>query len=255
MEKWLDSKTVTIWIIIVLFLIALLAFSMVKLVYIHIKKKLEHKLKESILKLEYQSNLLKTTIIVQEEERNRIAADLHDSVIGKLTVLKLKNQISYQADEIDSLLEESIKETRRISHNLIPPMIDFKCVSELINDTLLPWKKEFEITYSKDIRSEYSADKNLKLQLIRILQELIINIHKHSYCKKCTVRLKITNLFLTLTVSDNGIGFDSVNNRFSKGIGLNNIALRVDYLNGYYKIKSNKKGTRAIFSFYITQIK
>src|SRR5688572_19170020 len=104
MEKWLDPKTVAIWILVVLAVIAILAVSFVKLVRINFKRMVENKLKESRMQLEYQKNLLESGIVVQEQERKRIAADLHDSLIGKLTILRLKNQTEYNLEQMDLLL-------------------------------------------------------------------------------------------------------------------------------------------------------
>lgn len=251
MEKWLDTETIATWIIIVFLLVTLLAVSVIKLVFIHMKKTMEHKLKESWLKVEYQNKLLKSTLEAQEKERNRIASDLHDSIIGKLTVLRLKSQLNYKAEEIDSLLADSINEIRQISHNLSPPMIDFKNISELIGDVVLSWRTKFECNYYKNIQAELNLSEKLKIQLVRIAQEVINNSHKHSQSKSITVILKTTAKYVYLVVSDNGIGFDSKSEKSSGGIGLNNIASRVHYLKGHHKIKSDKNGTRFIFVFNI----
>lgn len=244
MEKWLDPQTVAIWILVVLTVIAILAVSFVKLVRINYKRRVEHKLKESRLQLEYQQNLIESGIVVQEEERIRIAADLHDSLIGKLTILRLKNQSEYNFEQIDVLLGEAIDEARRISHDLSPPMLEFIDLHELLEDIIAPWKKYLKLLFYTDIKTAVVFKQDLKLQIARVIQEIVTNIYKHSGASEVAINLKITNTNLILIVTDNGQGFDTV--AAKKGIGLKNIELRMLYLRGTYKIKSSKKGSTTI---------
>jgi two-component system NarL family sensor kinase len=244
MEKWLDPKTITLWIIIVLAVITLLAVSFVKLVRINFRRMVENKLKESRMQLEYQRNLLESGLIVQEQERTRIAADLHDSLISKLTVIRLKNQSEYNYEQIDLLLGETLDEARRISHDLSPPMLEFIEAEELLEDIIAPWKKHLNVFFYTNIDTKASLNQNLKIQVARVLQELMVNIHKHSQASNVYIQLKISKSYLMLIITDNGKGFDV--NRAKKGIGLKNIELRMLYLRGSHKIKSGKKGSTAI---------
>lgn len=246
MEKWLDPKTIAVWILVVLAVIAILAVSFVKLVQLNFKRMVENKLKESRLQLEYQKNLLESGIAVQEQERTRIAADLHDSLIGKLTILRLKNQLEYNFEQIDLLLGETIAEARRISHDLSPPMLDAVELNELLEDIIMPWKKYLRVHFYTNIDTATTINQNLKIQIARIVQELITNIHKHSGASDVYIQLKITNTNLTLIVRDNGKGFDY--KEAKKGIGLQNIELRMMYLKGAHKIKSSTSGTSTIIT-------
>jgi signal transduction histidine kinase len=246
MEKWLDPKTVAIWILVVLSVITLLAVSFVKLVRINFKRIVENKLRESNMQLKYQKDLLESGIIVQEQERTRIAADLHDSLIGKLTVLRLKNQSEYSYEQIDLLLGETINEARRISHDLSPPMLEFIDMDELIEDMIAPWQKHLQIRLYKKVVHAVSVNQNLKIQIARIVQELVVNIHKHSGASIALISLRLSSKYVALIVSDNGRGFDI--NEAKKGIGLKNIELRMLYLGGSYKIKSGKKGSTIIIA-------
>lgn len=244
MEKWLDPKTIAVWILVVLAVIALLAVSFVKLVRLNFKRMVENKLRESRLQLEYQQHLLESGIAVQEQERTRIAADLHDSIIGKLTVLRLKNQSEYNFMQIDSLLGETIDEARRISHDLSPPMLEFVELDELLEELLAPWQKHLQIGFHNNIDGNAFIHQNLKIQIARIIQELIVNIHKHSGASNVNVNIKVNDSWLALVVADNGNGFNI--QEAKKGIGLKNIELRMLYLKGSYKIKSGSKGSTTI---------
>ncbi len=247
MEKWLEAKTVATWIIIALTTVIFLTFLIVKLFYFNFKQQIEIRLKESENKLEYQRKLVETSIMVQERERDRIAADLHDSLIGKINAIRLKNQLKYDFQDLNQSLEETMNEARRISHDLSPPMLDFTDIDEVVENMISPWKSYLKITYYKAINSGSYQRTELKLQITRIIQELMMNIYKHSEASQVIVNLKITNNRLILLLRDDGKGFDVT--KASKGLGMRNIELRVSYLKGLYKIKSGSRGTSSIFVF------
>jgi len=252
MEKWIEPQTITLWITIVIVVIFLLVFSFIKLVYLNFKRIVATKLEESRVQLEYQRKLLETAVVAQEKERIRIAADLHDSLIGKLTALRLKNQFEYDFDKVDFLLGESIAEARRISHDLSPPMLEFMTLYEVIDEILTPWRKTIPIEFIHDVRTDMPLLDTIKIQFTRILQELITNIHKHAKAKNIRVQLRLSDKWLALLICDNGCGFDL--NKSKKGLGLQNIELRMLYLNGHHRITSNKTGTTTLLLLNHTKI-
>ncbi|MBC9811019.1 hypothetical protein H9Y05_00885 [Crocinitomicaceae bacterium CZZ-1] len=249
MEKWLEAKTIATWIIIAFVAVAILTFSIIKLVYVNFKKQVESQLQASQLKLDYQRKLIETSVIVQERERNRIAADLHDSLIGKLTALRLKNQLQYDARQSDAILEESITEARRISHDLSPPMLEFMELEDVVVNILSAWNSHFSISFYKRILSTAAPSSELKLQITRIIQELLTNTYKHAAATGIFIGLKVTTKNVCIVLRDNGKGFDA--QQGPKGLGLKNIELRVMYLNGVYKVKSGRNGTVSIFVFHL----
>lgn len=244
MEKWIEPKTITLWITIIIVVIFLLVFSFIKLVYLNFKRIVATKLEESKVQLEYQRKLLETAVIAQEKERVRIAADLHDSLIGKLTTLRLKNQMQYEYNEIDFLLGESIAEARRISHDLSPPMLEFMTFYDVIDGVIDPWRKNISIEFVHDIRTDIALLDTIKIQFTRILQELITNIYKHAAAENILIHLRLSDRWLALLICDNGCGFDLKTSK--KGLGLQNIELRMLYLNGYHRTTSNKTGTTTL---------
>lgn len=247
MEKWLEAKTIATWIIIALSTVIFLIFLIIKLFYFNFKKQIEIRLKESKTQLDYQRKLVETSIMVQENERNRIAADLHDSLIGKINIIRLKNHLEYDIQEINRLLEEAISDARRISHELSPPMLDFSEMDEVIENTISSWKNHLNIIFYKSIVSNYNYSIDVKLQITRIVQELMMNIYKHSEASNVIVSLRITKNKLILIFKDNGKGFEVEN--ASKGLGLRNIEFRVSYIKGFHKFKSGSRGTTSIFLF------
>lgn len=249
MEKWLDAKTIATWIIIAFIVVVILTVSIVKLAYLIIKRQVENQLRESKLQLAYQHKLIETSITVQERERERIAADLHDALIGKLTTMRLNNQLKYKIKEIDTALDESITEARRISHDLSPPMLEFISPEDIVADIVNEWNGHLNVVYNYSVLAVPETTNVLKLQLKRILQELMTNIYKHAAATTINIQLRISGRGIILLVSDNGKGFDMKEGY--EGLGIKNIELRVLYLNGKFKIRSGHKGTTSVFVFNV----
>lgn len=246
MEKWENSGMIAQGIWIILIFVFILVFSILLLVRENFQRIARVRLEEEKLKLEHQQKLLETNILVQEQERTRIAADIHDILIGKLTVLKIKNEIAYNQKESDDLIKDSIAMARRISHDLSLPLIEYKNLSDLISELITPWKFIFLINFKRDIRTNSLLSENVKIQLTRILQELITNMVKHAEARSINIHFRHTDKWLFLKVDDDGKGFDLESS--SKGLGLKNIEFRMEYIHGKYKLKSKVgKGTSYIF--------
>lgn len=248
MEEWQKPETVTLWIVIALgFLVLLLAFIVV-LVRVMFKKIIRTKAAESKAKIEHQQSLINATIKTQENERKRIASDLHDALISKLTVLQLKEQSQEQNEESEQLVNECITIARGISHDLSPPLIEFTSLGELVEEILHPWKKHLTVLCRIDNRVEVEHSNDFKIQLTRIVQEIITNMSKHAEAKVLSVYLRQSSNGLALLINDNGKGFEIDTKR--KGLGLQNIETRVQYLEGQHKVKSKiGRGTSNIFFF------
>ncbi|MFD2603431.1 sensor histidine kinase [Flavobacterium suzhouense] len=245
MEKWQDPKVIALWISITIALIATIVFLVVRILYAGYKGMTEANLRERELKLEHHKKLMEAGLQAQEKERARIAADLHDSLIGKVAVIKMKNQLNASDSEINLLLEEVMNEARRISHDLTPPLLEFTGISELIDGVFLPWSKRYSINFINDNRRDDDLQPGFKIQILRVAQELLMNVIKHSKADAIDVQLRLTQTSFALTLSDNGRGFGV--NEQKMGIGLRNLELRIEYLKATYKIKSVKgKGTIVI---------
>jgi len=252
MEKWENSGMIAQGIWIILIFVFILVFSILLLVRENFQRISRAKLEEEKIQLEHQQKLLETNIVVQEQERIRIAADIHDILIGKLTVLKIKNEIAYDQKEIDELVKDCVGVARRISHDLSLPLIEYKDLPELIAELVAPWRTIFKINFKRDIRIQPTLSENVKIQLTRILQELITNMVKHAEATTISIHLRHTEKWLFLRIEDNGKGFEMSSN--SKGLGLKNIEFRMNYIKGFYKLKSKVGiGTSYIFSLNKTE--
>lgn len=205
-------------------------------------------LKEQLQELQKQE-IFRVTIRTQEEERKRIAESLHNGIGQLLYAVKLNlSQIDLKQDNMEyaqfqkakrtteELLNEAIRESRRISHELTPQFLEDFGLRESIRDVcrrfgqFMKLKCNFRGSASK-------LDKYLELSIYRIIQELILNVVKHAQATEANVEIDQGVNYITVVISDNGTGFQ-VSKSKSKGIGLQGIFNKVKLLNGKYKIES-----------------
>lgn len=221
----------------------------------HLRQKNRHQLELNRQQIE----LFNGIAAAQEQERKRIAQDIHDGLGSVLSAARLKMtelrefRPELAADEKFmsgiGLLDEASSELRHISHNIMPATL-----SKL---GLVPALKNLAEKISSDkglkVRFiEHGLDKRLEEQMeisiYRIILELINNVVKHAAATRATVQLVFYKEYINITVEDNGTGFDpgkTPENR--SGIGLGNVAARVEYLNGKMDIDSRPgKGTTVI---------
>jgi signal transduction histidine kinase len=218
---------------------------------------LQNELKE--LEKKQQKEILKASLNAQEEERQRIAEMLHNGlgqvlygVKANLERLKLENENAYEEnsrvlDRSKELLGMCIKESRRISHELMPSILEDFGLKAGVNDicTQLKGKTRFKCTFSG---LDAPLDKYLQLAIYRIIQELALNIMKHSEALHASINITVEDSQVTVTVKDNGKGFDTSEKR-DKGIGLKTIESKVKLLNGKMSINSVPKQTTVHIQF------
>ncbi|MES2485529.1 MAG: ATP-binding protein [Bacteroidota bacterium] len=236
MEKWQDPNVIALWIAIgVVFVVTILLF-VIKIMHSGYKRMMQANLRQARMQLEHQKKLVETGLLAQEKERTRIAADLHDGLIGKLSLVRMKSQVGAPITEVEELLGESIAEARRISHDLTPPLLEFSRMEELFDNLLDPWQQKIDIVYTSDVRAQNDLMPEFKIQLLRIAQELLTNIIKHSGATKVEFVYRHTQKSIIMLVKDNGCGFDTTT--LKNGLGLNSLEMRTQYLNGKYALKS-----------------
>jgi len=209
MEKWQDPGTLALWFGIVIIFVLLLVTAIIILVRLNYEKILKRSEEEAAIKIKHQRELLESNLAIQEKERDRIAADLHDSLIGKLTAIRLKNQIESDKEEVDKMMSESIVEARRITHDLSPPLVELTPIDDIIKELSEPWTHEYEMTYRMDMREEFELNAKDKVQIMRIFQEILTNISKHAGAKKIEIGIRQTARFLFLYIRDNGKGIEA----------------------------------------------
>jgi PAS domain S-box-containing protein len=197
------------------------------------------------LQEEHQRTIMTTVFRTQENERKRISEALHDSVSQLLYGIKLKLQDYKRSDkdgkvyaELNTLIEQAVEETRDISFELAP---------SILTDFGLPISlEEMAKRLNSDkltIRTKISGmnkrfDLNKELNIFRIIQELVNNAIKHAKATELKIELNCKNNILDITVSDNGIGFDTASMLSASGSGLHSIKNRLDLFDGSMNIQS-----------------
>ncbi|OSZ79357.1 hypothetical protein CAP35_14185 [Chitinophagaceae bacterium IBVUCB1] len=236
------------------FLLLIAAFWVIYTRYKHRKKA------EMDERIALQQKLrFKAVMEAEEKERVRIARELHDSLGQMLSAAKMNISAmdSYHQDEAKlvnnatKLIDDSVKEVRNISHNLMPASLMEKgietALNELaakINDTGL---LQIDLLIST---GEQRLDSSAEIAIYRIVQEVVNNMIKHSKANRVEVMLDYNAEKVYLSIKDNGVGFDTANIETSTGIGWRNIFSRVYMMNGDVQIQSQPgRGTLVNIEF------
>jgi signal transduction histidine kinase len=186
---------------------------------------------------------LKAVIEGQEEERKRIAKDLHDGIGQQLSGLKMAWQVlskhisdktpeeTQELKNLTKTLDDATAEVRTISHEMMPRALSefglIPAIQDMLEKCLGPTNLKYEFEHFK-VESRFAE--NVEISLYRITQELINNIIKHSGATEVAIQLIKSKSKLLLIVEDNGHGFDSKSK--GDGIGLMNIKSRLNTING-----------------------
>jgi two-component system NarL family sensor kinase len=221
---------------------------------------------QQITQLEKDKQLLAIDAMLkgQEEERSRLAKDLHDGLGGmlsgvKLSFVNMKENLIMDAGSVTSFensilqLDNTIAELRKVAHNLMPEaLVKFGLKNALLdfcNSMQLGGKTK--IIYEQ-LGTERLLSNTADLYIYRIVQELINNAIKHADADQILVQLTKTNDKVLLTVEDDGKGYNTEHIQSAKGIGLKNIQQRVDYLKGKIDIASQaEEGTSVNIELYV----
>lgn len=211
-----------------------------------------------ITELEKDKQLLAVDAMLkgQEDERNRIAKDLHDGLGGMLSGVKMsftnmKENMIMTAENVTVFeqsigqLDGTIAELRKIAHNLMPEALVKFGLSDAINDfcNSLTQATHIHITY-EHFGENRKLDNTANTYIYRIIQELINNAVKHGKPTSILVQMTTTPTKILLTVEDNGVGLEANKMASSKGIGIANIKHRVNYFKGSLDFENNiPKGT------------
>lgn len=200
--------------------------------------------------LENEKRLLATQQLLkgQEEERNRFAKDLHDGLGGMLSGIKLqlgsmKGNLIMSEDQARVFgtaldrLDESIREMRRVAHNLMPEALMKLGLRQAVSDYCHGMADMANVRINAELHGlEDRMEESREVVVYRVVQELINNAIKHSGATEILVQLIRRDDLLSITVEDNGRGFDP--SAHPAGSGLRNIRSRLEYLQGHMDIQS-----------------
>ncbi|MCG2613347.1 tetratricopeptide repeat protein [Terrimonas sp. NA20] len=226
----------------------LLAGGVAYLLYRNVQYRRVRKLQEEIFR---QKELAAEALFEGEQnERIRIARDLHDSIGQQLSAVKMKLNAmpaGQAVDDASGFLDGAIKEVRHISHNLLPESLQFGWVSALEEMCeKMTVKGGPQITLSVDDYSrQYIFSKQQELSIYRIIQEIISNTVKHAEASNIHISISGNDNSFFINTSDDGKGMDTSLVARSSGIGWKNIAARVNMLRGKMDISSQQmNGTK-----------
>jgi signal transduction histidine kinase len=208
-----------------------------------------NKQKVTTLKQEQELNLIRASIDGQDEERKRIAQELHDSIGGNLAGIKLQfASMDGDSEKLKSLtgqIDETYQLVRDISHTLIPKKFKQNAFTDLIREyyNTIVSASELEVGFYPHPETEInSIDEKYQMEIYKIIKELMTNTLKHAKATNVDIHLSIIEHELSLLFEDNGIGFDQSISQ--EGIGFENIKNRVNELSGTVHIDSvPKRGT------------
>lgn len=231
-------------------MIALLAWSQ----YRRFKLRKEAQLKTEILK--QQELATKAVIEAEEEERQRIARDLHDGVgqmmsAAKMNLSAFESGIKFNTEEqklsfekIIHLVDDSCKEVRHVSHNMMPRVLLKDSLASAIQDFIDKIDKKTLAIHLYTEGLDKRLDSNTETVLYRVIQECVNNVIRHSGATTLDISVIKDKEGISATIEDNGKGFDTTDKTKFEGIGLKNILTRVEYLKGTVEFDSAPgKGT------------
>lgn len=227
---------------------------------------LRNRKKTQLLKLQQleSEQRQKTTVAVmraEEDERKRIAGDLHDSVAQKMVVAKMNLESLGQKintfgeheqkiySSISNLLDESAAEVRNLSHSMMPQAFVHSGLTDAVKDFL-------DKIDSRKLKINFGAEGNFgsipeekALMIYRIIQEAVQNVLKHAGATNLDIAMIAENNEADITIEDNGKGFD-INAVSENSMGMKNIRSRTEYLGGKLEI-SSEPGRGTLMAFYI----
>lgn len=232
-ETTILNKNTTIAFLASLFLV----FFLIVIIYYIRQKQKKLKLEKESVQI-YTKQLLEKT----EEERKRIASDLHDSVSHEL--LSLKKMVEEKNEVTNTKIDAIINDIRIISRNLHPVMFDKIGLKASVEQLVDRVQSVNSFLVTADIEYHHFLSTNDELQVYRIIQEALSNIIKYADAIAAKISIVQNEDLLHIEIKDNGKGFnvaEMLNGK--KAFGLHNIIERSRAIGGVAKILSDKNGT------------
>ena len=208
------------------------------------------KQKLSVIEKEKETEILRALVSGEEQERRRIARDLHDGLGALLATVKLrisalenkipniKNYESFQKAE--ELIEEASVNIREISHNMMPGSLSRYGLEVSLSDlcTAIEEANKIEVSFIPH-ELDNIVDDVVEINIYRIVQELLKNVLKHAEASEVIVQLSLDEGLINIIIEDDGKGFDPNAINDQNGIGFGSVKSRVLYLNGNLEIESS----------------
>jgi len=212
--------------------------------------------------LKQRNAAMQAIIETEESERRRIAQDLHDSVsqtmsAAKINLTVISGELPFINDDQRKRFEKAInlvdygfREVRTISHNMMPWALHKTGLAQVIKQFIENIENDTIAInfYSKGFDAPF--DDTIEIILYRVLQESVNNVMKHANASRLDISLIRDDVNISLTIEDNGLGFDAANPDAYSGMGLNNLRSRINFLKGKVELDS-QVGKGTLVSVYV----
>lgn len=229
------------------------------------KQKLQ---KQRIGELETEKQLTATEAVLkgEEQERTRLAKDLHDGLGGMLSGIKyslntmkgnfiMTPETAQAFERSIDMLDSSIQEMRRVAHNMMPEALVKFGLDEALKDfcSEINQSGALNINYQSIDLANATLPQTTAITIYRIVQELVNNSMKHAQASHAIVQVTKAGAQLTVTVEDDGKGFDIAVLQTPAGMGWSNIKNRVEFLKGKLDVSSQPgKGTSVLIEIEVS---
>jgi signal transduction histidine kinase len=225
------------------------------------RKQLKKEAQNQLRLRKSEEQATKAVLEAEENERIRIASDLHDGIgqmmsVAKMNLSAIEDEIPFSNNEQKSkylnaiaLVDDSCKEVRIISHNMMPNALIKTGLANAVRKFLDDLhNRAIKINlYTEGLNERIDA--NTEIILYRIIQETVANVFKHANASVLDITLIKEPLSINIIIEDNGKGFDISQAKNKDGIGLKNIESRVNFLKGSIEWDSKiEKGTVVVIN-------
>lgn len=200
--------------------------------------------------------LTRQLMLIRDEERRRVAHELHESTAQVLASLAMNLSVLGESDRIEntreskliaesaSLVESLLGEVRQLSHLLHPPTLDEMGVPSAIQWYAERFAKRSNIDVTVEIPDDFGRlSRDKEIALFRVVQEALANVQQHSGSATSTVRISKASDHVRVQVSDLGKGISTETSNVRSGVGINGMRERLRQLGGVLSIQSNSRGT------------
>jgi len=208
---------------------------------------------QKIRELENEKQILASQAMLkgQEDERSRLARDLHDGLGGLLagvkhSIINMKENVVITSDAAAvferslGMIDTAMKELRRVAQNMMPEALAKFGLEEALKDYCASSSTAACKVIFQSFGGPAQLDSATEIIIYRIIQELVYNALKHAEASQIMVQLVKGDDWITLSVEDNGKGFDVNKLKTAAGAGWSNISSRLDYLKGKIDLKSQQ---------------
>lgn len=189
-----------------------------------------------------QKEKINAEIKTLENERRRVARDLHDEVAALFAIARLKLSSIEETDEEKNVflkgacahIDDGLEKIRDIAKDLMPITLERKGLSQALEELFCKVEEANRIQVDRLIADAgVTFDKNIQIQIYRVIQEIIHNSLKHATATRIIFRLEVKDKYIKIVIADNGRGFNQLKVvKEHNGLGLHNIFSRIEMLNG-----------------------